>query len=572
MRSRHLPIPRLLLVAASLAACSPSPSDRTKPQRDDSSADDSSPDTEDSLDDSGDSGDDTGDPPSRIDDVFGVPNLDDDDRDRVADWSQLGEASGDNERAGLRIPASLLAPATAKGGSFSLTLRSGQEDLRVWSEGSVVLGATAGGSITRVEVPASAEDVLYEVEFRDLLSEGWITARAERDGAETWSAEVRLLASPYVHSHHGLAAEALWAVESNYWGVSNSAMIDELESTLGSLFVAINGSRYLEDVWVQDEFDFGTLLSPDGRVDYILDSVRNREIDPYDEAEWLEPDVVIASYGRPSTAASFDYFGNLEATPPLEAEGVSYPLGRVYYGGEGRNAPQAELLDFLDAQRVQPPLAWDSSWLCVGHIDEFVSFVPDPTRPKGFKVAIADVDAAWDLIDGLSASQAIPRYRTLHGYSTIGGLQEDRALRSLNEDIQKDEVDPVRERIMADLDLEEDDFIRVPALWEEPRGCGRYVAALIPGIVNLAVFGTDPEHPYLLIADPYLRGSGEPESSDPLIAALASLWPPTATPVYLDDWNVYHAMLGEVHCGSVTRRTPSARWWESALSLIGGAR
>lgn len=36
--------------------------------------------------------------------------------------------------------------------------------------------------------------------------------------------------------------------------------------------------------------------------------------------------------------------------------------------------------DFLWAQKVQEPVALFSDWLLVGHIDEFMSFVPAPDR------------------------------------------------------------------------------------------------------------------------------------------------------------------------------------------------
>ena len=40
--------------------------------------------------------------------------------------------------------------------------------------------------------------------------------------------------------------------------------------------------------------------------------------------------------------------------------------------------------------------------------------------------------------------------------------------------------------------------------------------------------------------------------------------------VWIDDWYTYHLMLGEVHCGSNTRRTPVSGWWEDAMHLIDG--
>jgi protein-arginine deiminase len=33
---------------------------------------------------------------------------------------------------------------------------------------------------------------------------------------------------------------------------------------------------------------------------------------------------------------------------------------------------------------------------------------------------------------------------------------------------------------------------------------------------------------------------------------------------FAEDWDEYHAALGEVHCGSNTRRKiPETKWWES---------
>lgn len=36
--------------------------------------------------------------------------------------------------------------------------------------------------------------------------------------------------------------------------------------------------------------------------------------------------------------------------------------------------------DFLWAQKVQEPIALFSDWLVVGHVDEFMTFVPAPDR------------------------------------------------------------------------------------------------------------------------------------------------------------------------------------------------
>lgn len=45
----------------------------------------------------------------------------------------------------------------------------------------------------------------------------------------------------------------------------------------------------------------------------------------------------------------------------------------------GRNMTKV-VQDFLWAQKVQEPVALFSDWLLVGHIDEFMTFVPAPDR------------------------------------------------------------------------------------------------------------------------------------------------------------------------------------------------
>lgn len=48
--------------------------------------------------------------------------------------------------------------------------------------------------------------------------------------------------------------------------------------------------------------------------------------------------------------------------------------------------------DFLTAQKVQAPVELFSDWLAVGHVDEFLSFVPAPDR----KVMSPMIGKKWD--------------------------------------------------------------------------------------------------------------------------------------------------------------------------------
>jgi len=56
-----------------------------------------------------------------------------------------------------------------------------------------------------------------------------------------------------------------------------------------------------------------------------------------------------------------------------------------------------------------------------------------------------------------------------------------------------------------------------------------------------------------------------------MIAAWDALMPEGLETWYLDDWYVYHEGVGEIHCGTNTRRTPIDDWWSTSTHLFGGS-
>jgi hypothetical protein len=496
----------------------------------------------------------------RFDDVYGVPNLDNDDGTTM-DWNQ-GRFAGDNDFAPLVLPASALGLVEA-GGDVELSLTSGAADVRVYLGMQHVLGGTAGSTYTFT--PEGA-DVLFEVEFRSyaVTAQLQLASRAP-GGVVRAQTSITLRAAPLILNHHLQAAEHVWAVRVN----GNAAFISAFEDALGSSFTAVNGSSYGSDVWIQDEIEFATLTGQgDQRMDVVIDSIRNRGLDSFPERELVGPDVIAATWGG-NLATTYDSFGNLEASPPVTVNGVAYPYGRIYYGYNGTVGINSQIRQFLASQKVQAPFALATNWLCVGHVDEVVTFVPDPASAKGFKMVIADVPTAWALLQSLPSNQSLGRYGNSHGYATIGAILSDTNLVTLNNAVQTDRIDPFRTTLMTELGLTEDDVIKIPGLFERVGGCNGRVAALIPGMVNLTIAkvgGTT----HLLTADPFFRASGETQADDPLISAFRQAMPAGMELHFVDDWYVYHMSLGEVHCGSNVRRTPTVGWWESAMHLVGG--
>ncbi|MFH1468186.1 MAG: protein-arginine deiminase family protein [Pseudomonadota bacterium] len=489
--------------------------------------------------------------------VLGVPNIDDDDENDVEDWDD-GANGDDDDLATLDIPATVFDEV---GGSMDLTLTG--EGIRVWLDGAVLLDAeqptaTLGG----------AEACSLRVEFQDFLVSGSLGF----EGGDR-SHEVALLSSPLVLNHHLQAATHLFVISVSGPGYNNASMVADLQDILGSERVTVApGTQFGEDVWVQDEIEFARARAPGLSLEVVIDSIRSqggRYLDHFAEDYLQEPGVAIRTWGA-GMANSLDSFGNLETAPPTTAGGVDYPLGRIYAGGSFDLHPNAVFWDFLGAQGVQAPFRPDSTWLCVGHVDEFTAFLPDPSAPRGFRLAVVDVGVAYDLLDALDPGLAIPKYTAVHGYSTVGELVSDDTLRAWNEDIQRDDIEPAIEVYMDAMGLDEGDLIRVPGIFEENAWCRNYALALIPGMVNLAVFTEADAPAKLLIADPFLRSSTMTQEEDPFLAAWDALMPQDSERYYLDDWSVYHEGWGEVHCGTNIRREPGADWWDSARHLLGG--
>ncbi|NWZ37659.1 PADI1 deiminase, partial [Brachypodius atriceps] len=156
-----------------------------------------------------------------------------------------------------------------------------------------------------------------------------------------------------------------------------------------------------QDRWIQDEVEFGYVQAPHKTFPVVFDSPRDRGLKDFPVRSILGPDFGYVARQAPEGASSLDSFGNLEVSPPVTVRGKEYPLGRILIGSSfprvgGRRMATA-VRDFLLAQKVQAPVELFSDWLHVGHVDEFLSFVPAPDR-KGFRLLLASPSACYQLL------------------------------------------------------------------------------------------------------------------------------------------------------------------------------
>ncbi|XP_063329638.1 protein-arginine deiminase type-2 [Pelmatolapia mariae] len=318
------------------------------------------------------------------------------------------------------------------------------------------------------------------------------------------------------------------------------------------------------DRWMQDELEFGYIDSPHHRFPVVLDSPRDGELANFPYDELLGPDFgYVTRVALDEHVSSLDSFGNLEVSPPVTVNGKKYPLGRIIIGvafptaSKGRNMTKV-VQDFLWAQKVQEPIALFSDWLFVGHVDEFMTFVPAPDR-RGFRLLLASPDAGYKLFRGLQNSG--------HGQATLfDGLTNAKQI-TLDE-ILKDEklqaennyvqscIDWNRDVLKRELGLDDEDIIDLPILFKLVEDEKEYRAvAYYPDMVNMIVLGKN-----LGIPKPF---GPKVNGRCALEAEMCSLMKGLGLNcTFIDDYSSYHQLLGEVHCGSNVRREPfEFKWW-----------
>jgi protein-arginine deiminase len=213
----------------------------------------------------------------------------------------------------------------------------------------------------------------------------------------------------------------------------------------------------------------------------------------------------------------------------------------------------------------------DTGWLGIGHVDEFVQFLPADT-PRGWKIGIADPEGTLALLrkaqrDGHGHTKvfSIPRSYADGRIPTIDQALSDRKLLKDNayaaRKIKENLALLKRETGVTDAEI-----VKIPAMFErfgfpgqgEPSDGAPKLGAYHPGAINGVVLAPDK---YLAPKQwgPVVAGK------DILAEAVTKAYAKVGMRVrYLDDWRTHHVGGGEVHCGTNTIRAAGTAWWSSS--------
>ncbi|KAM5345079.1 hypothetical protein ACJ41O_010941 [Fusarium nematophilum] len=236
------------------------------------------------------------------------------------------------------------------------------------------------------------------------------------DGKAKATDSVAFRVAPVLTHHHVQRAERVFSTADQFNG-SQALFVTDLEKNVAA--AGIKKPVFLfdnQDKWTQDFFEPGytSIPGPSGPkvLRVMIRSVQAGRPSGRDIFHQLRSSSV-GAVQQPGWGTTIDSTGNLETIPPHKHNGKSFPAGRVIMGQWDGVKPL--MFDFLKAQGVQDPLALDTAWLAVGHVDEFLQFLP-ANNARGWILMADDPVAGFKLLkkaaaDGHGKKKAVSRPR-----------------------------------------------------------------------------------------------------------------------------------------------------------------
>ncbi|MDJ0615644.1 MAG: protein-arginine deiminase family protein [Calothrix sp. MO_192.B10] len=430
-----------------------------------------------------------------------------------------------------------------------------------------------GPGETKARIRDTDRDIILAIEqlsYPDFDFDGIIeiSLNLVKDDKSIYSDRVVFRVAPWIMTPNTLSPITVFV--SRLSNGLNKEFIEELRKVVGKANAQLDivpFEFHRDDPWMQDEIEIGYTQAPGHLMHVVLDSPRDRGLDNFPKRKLLGIDFGYVTRKSRNSPTKLDSFGNLEVSPPVTVKGVHYPFGRLIFGGtrpeiipeSQRRRMLTVLQDFLYAQKIQAPFEIFSDWLSVGHIDEFMTFVPAPSS-KGFKLLLAGPDQCYKILQRLREQghdQVLlrqgKRFSSGPADISVAEILDNEQLADHNHRFQE-YINWNREVLKQELELSEEDIIELPALFE----VDRYERAetFFPNMVNMIVLKQ-----HLGIPKPFGPKINQQCQFEAYVKEV--LEPLGLVCHFIDDWEPYFLGRGEIHCGTNTRRQPFAqKWWE----------
>ena len=471
----------------------------------------------------------------------------------------------------------------------------GSEKVRLFLKGADGEFAMFDPASDEIAVKDLREGAEFAIEGKDIVRDAseWdgfinITLRVTVEATSEHEAvdetdTVRMRISPVMTFHHLLPVETSYVVKPGFWA-DLTEFVDDFREAVNNAGVP-GGLTELStvDQWTQDFFETGYMSMPaPGEEQHVIRVVyRSANVDtPWSNVSPLRPsgrlvftamrgkDVAgVQHYDRSHSLdmGSLDSMGNTETIPPYELDGVSYPLGRLFRGSVASFYPDRLFSTMLESQGQQPPVYVDTSWLFVGHVDETISFIK-ANSPRGWVVLANDARLAKKMLEDAAANghgsvtmftgkkwvddndKEYPAEATIDEVLANTQIMSESAKAAVEVDAQLD----ILRSVTGITDAE---IIPVPFLHWPAYG---YSLAYQPGTVN-GTYLSD-----LHFAAPNPHGPIIDGKDIFKVQLEETLQPFGITVDWIENWDGFHRLDGEVHCGSNSdRRIPNIKWWET---------
>jgi len=335
-----------------------------------------------------------------------------------------------------------------------------------------------------------------------------------------------LRVSPYLMIPNTRPMEKFFVSKDSTGRYGNQRMLFELPLSmlLNLVKLHIYNTDVWQEMWMQDTMEIGYSEIPGSRMHVVLNAPRGS--DRFGK-KLLGPDVGFLEVAAPRNSSSegdawLDWFGNLEISPPTS----KYPWGRIYYGYNSNtgNTLHPDVVSFLEAQELQKPIAIDTGWLFIKHVDEIITF-----WPRGRNDFIAVVPSIQDA-------------------SALTGEAPDSFNTSIQERLNEltAETNISRQSIFEIFGLNKNQVMTVPLFYDEAEhgAIGRWSNPVNSVVVNRTLLFGTTRIPNTV--------------SDSLREQIKSS---RLTPLGVDD-GAYQNRLGNVHCGTNSIRSmPNSGFW-----------
>ncbi|MEG4455637.1 protein-arginine deiminase family protein [Microcoleus sp. N9_A1] len=399
-------------------------------------------------------------------------------------------------------------------------------------------------------------NIVLGVEAKQFADRNWngtvnLKATAQNNGQEIASTTIQMGVSPWMIPPN---TAPVTEVQVSDRGSVNSEFISQLKQAVeptGAKVKILQGDR----TWMQDTQKNGYVQLPEKSDIRLFNVALKSNTEPEKNPpvkSTQNRDLKVVKIGNPRSLDPVsqwsDGYGNLQVTPPIPG----HPMGRVYYGNSGNASFNPEVLDFIQAQRIQgPPVDIDTSWLLTRQVDEIINFIPTQT-PGKYVMAIASPEAGVKLLEELEGRGYgdVAINRGLSTQTTVSAALKNRALIQHNLYLQNQKLNPIIEKLKREFLLGDDQIIQVPVMF----GYSGY--AWWPNMVNSV-----PVNGKLLVSNP--RGPMI-EGVDYTQERLRQLLLPAGVSVSFLDDRYYQELKGNVQSATNTVRKPEERpFWQS---------